>query len=212
MAKKVPAANGKMLEPVKEAEASPADLALTPERIRAATGTDNSPLQLRLLDQVWSAGWMQKGGDQDDAILAILAALEAIAPADGVEGMLATQMVATHEAAMECLRRAMIPDQLFEGRDVNLKHAEKLLQIYARQMEALDKHRNRGQQRITVEHVTVQAGGQAIVGNVQAPLAAPAEAASGPLAISHQAPDTVPLPDPLVAPKRVRQAAPRTSK
>lgn len=46
--------------------------------------------------------------------------------------MLATQLVATHEAAMECLRRAMISEQSFKGRDVNLKHAEKLLQIYAR--------------------------------------------------------------------------------
>jgi hypothetical protein len=38
-------------------------------------------------------------------------------------------------------------------------------------MEALDKHRGKGQQKITVEHVTVEAGGQAIVGNVRAPVA-----------------------------------------
>lgn len=61
------------------------------------------------------------------AIVAIFAALEAIAPAGGIAGMLATQTVATHEAAMAFLRRAMIPEQLFEGRDVNLKPAEKLL-------------------------------------------------------------------------------------
>jgi hypothetical protein len=33
-------------------------------------------------------------------------------------------------------------------------------------MEALDKHRDKGQQKVTVEHVHVHQGGQAIVGNV----------------------------------------------
>ncbi len=34
------------------------------------------------------------------------------------------------------------------------------------QVETLDKHRGKSQQKITVEHVNVEAGGQAIVGNV----------------------------------------------
>ena len=80
--------------------------------------------------------------------------------------MLAAQMISTHNAAMECLRRAMTEAQTFEGRDQNLKHAAKLLGLYERQLAALDKHRGKGQQKITVEHVTVEAGGQAIVGNV----------------------------------------------
>ena len=36
-------------------------------------------------------------------------------------------------------------------------------------MEALKRYRTGGQQKVTVEHVTVQAGGQAIVGNVSHP-------------------------------------------
>lgn len=82
--------------------------------------------------------------------------------------MLAIQMVATHNAAMECLRRAMIPAQSFEGRDQNLKHATKLLSIYSRQIEVLDKHRGKGQQKMIVEYVNVEAGGQAVVGHVEA--------------------------------------------
>jgi hypothetical protein len=39
--------------------------------------------------------------------------------------------------------------------------------LYAQQMAALDKHRGRGQQKVTVEHVHVHSGGQAIVGNVE---------------------------------------------
>lgn len=67
---------------------------------------------------------------------------------------------------MECLRRAMLPEQTVAGRDQNLKHATKLMSLYERQLAALDKRRGRGQQKVTVEHVHVAPGGQAIVGSV----------------------------------------------
>ncbi len=50
-------------------------------------------------------------------------ALAGIGPRDAAEGMLAAQMVAVHEAAMECLRRAMLDGQSFEGRQANLGQA-----------------------------------------------------------------------------------------
>jgi hypothetical protein len=37
-------------------------------------------------------------------------------------------------------------------------------------VEALSRHRGKGQQKVTVEHVHVHAGGQAIVGNVGIPV------------------------------------------
>jgi len=61
----------------------------------------------------------------------------------------------------------MHQEQTLEGREANLKHATKLLAIYEKQLAALDKHRGKGQQKVTVEHVQVQAGGQAIVGTVE---------------------------------------------
>ena len=95
-----------------------------------------------------------------------LEALAGIAPNDEIEGMLAAQMIACHSAAMECFRRAMIKEQPFEGRNQNLNFANKLSRTYALHMETLDKHRGKGQQKVTVEHVHVHQGGQAIVGNV----------------------------------------------
>ncbi|MFG6596128.1 hypothetical protein ACGYK4_16380 [Sulfitobacter sp. 1A13368] len=92
---------------------------------------------------------------------------ESLAPTDGLEGMLATQMVGTHHAALECLRMAAVPGQTFAGRDMNLKHAQKLMALYTQQVAALNKHRGKGQQKVTVEHVNVHAGGQAVVGNVE---------------------------------------------
>ena len=79
---------------------------------------------------------------------------------------MAAQLFASHAAAMECYRRAMLPDQPPEGRQTNLAQAAKLTRANAAQIEALAKHRGKGQQKVIVEHVHVYQGGQAIVGQV----------------------------------------------
>ena len=98
---------------------------------------------------------------------ATVAALIGIAPKDELEGMMAAQLIAAHNAAMECYRRAMIGEQTFEGRRENLAQANKLSRTYAALLEALNRHRGKGQQKVTVEHVHVHAGGQAVVGVVE---------------------------------------------
>jgi hypothetical protein len=40
---------------------------------------------------------------------------------------------------------------------------------YATLLEALNRHRGKGQQKVTVEHVHVHSGGQAVVGMVETP-------------------------------------------
>jgi hypothetical protein len=80
--------------------------------------------------------------------------------------MLAAQLIASHNAAIECYRRSMIPEQTFEGRSENLNQANKLSRTYATLLEALNRHRGKCQQKVTVEHVHVHEGGQAIVGNI----------------------------------------------
>ena len=81
--------------------------------------------------------------------------------------MLGAQMVAVHEAAMEAFRRAALAEQTFAGRELGLKYGDKLSRTYAALLETLDRHRGKGQpQVVRVERVTVEAGGQAIVGAV----------------------------------------------
>ena len=94
---------------------------------------------------------MRLSRSQTRSIAAAISQLKGIRPADELEGMLAAQAVATHSAAMECLRRATLPGQSIEGRDMNLRHAAKLSNTYTRQIEVLDKHRGKGQQQVTVE-------------------------------------------------------------
>ena len=63
----------------------------------------------------------------------------------------------------------MIGEQSFEGRRENLNQANKLSRTSATLLEALNRHRGKGQQKVTVEHVHVHAGGQAVVGMVETP-------------------------------------------
>jgi hypothetical protein len=134
-------------------------------------GTDKDAVRTWRLRELAETIYLWSNVSQDDIENKVARAVELyeeLKPADGLEGMLAIQMVGTHEAATECLRRAALQNQTFEGRDLALKHATKLMALYLKQVAALDKHRGKGQQKVTVEHVHVAAGGQAIVGNIEA--------------------------------------------
>ena len=54
----------------------------------------------------------------------------------------------------------------------------KLSRTYATLLEALNRHRGKGQQKVTVEHVHVHPGGQAVVGAVEPPGAGITESVS----------------------------------
>jgi hypothetical protein len=95
----------------------------------------------------------------------VLAAVHGIGANDEIEAMLAVQMVATHFAATSALRRLKGSDTMPQ-QDSNGNLAVKLLRTFASQTEALQRYRGNGQQKVTVEHVHVHTGGQAIVGSV----------------------------------------------
>lgn len=92
--------------------------------------------------------------------------MRAVKPRDELEAMLATQMGAIHAATMMLARRLnhveTIPQQDAAERALN-----KLARTFTTQMDSLKRYRTGGQQKVTVEHVTVNAGGQAIVGAVK---------------------------------------------
>jgi hypothetical protein len=135
-----------------------------------ATGTNDLDLQLGRVRQLLETLWLPRGcsdEDRDARVSTAIADLRAIRPRDTFEGALAVQMIATHNAALGCLQQALETPQTpfsFE----RLKQAEKLMGLYLRQLEALNKHRGIGAPTFNVGNVNVQAGGQAIVGHVQA--------------------------------------------
>jgi hypothetical protein len=94
-------------------------------------------------------------------------ALMGIQPQGELKGMIAAQLVATHNVAMECYRRANLQNVPLKVRDCHLNQGNKLSRTFVTLLEALNKHRGKGQQKVTVEHVHVHQGGQAIVGHVE---------------------------------------------
>jgi hypothetical protein len=137
-------------------------------KLKAIGGSKDDNFNNILANQVVQTLWLANSDkdERDRQIQATLSTMMGVQPRDELEGMLGAQMIATHNAAMECFRRAMLKEQSFEGRRQSLEFANKLVRSYATLIETLDKHRGKGQQVVRVEHVTVNAGGQAIVGAV----------------------------------------------
>ncbi len=124
-----------------------------------------------LVNQVTRSLWVNNSDEQshEKQLNAAIAALACSEPKSELESMVIAQLIASHNAAMECYRRAMIGEQTFEGRKENLNQANKLSRTWTTLLEALNRHRGKGQQKVTVEHVNVHSGGQAIVGAVESP-------------------------------------------
>jgi hypothetical protein len=126
----------------------------------------NSVLANQAAQTLWIAHSDEK--ERDRQLSATVAALAGFAPKDELERMVAAQLIGAHNAAMECYRRAMIPEQSFEGQRENLNQANKLSRTYSVLLDALNRYRGKGQQKVPVEHVHVHASGQAVVGIVEA--------------------------------------------
>ncbi len=105
----------------------------------------NNTLANQAVSSLWTV-------HSDDATLArqrnaTVEALIGIGPKDELEGMIAAQLLAAHNAAMECYRRAMIGEQTFEGRRENLSQGSKLSRTCDSLLEALNRHRGKARTR-----------------------------------------------------------------
>ncbi|WP_145136227.1 hypothetical protein [Roseomonas gilardii] len=123
-----------------------------------------------LVSETLATLWSPPGESEENQlkkVRAVSQTLAAFRPRDEIEGMLAAQAVALHFGAMECLRRAMVPNQPFETAAKLRKDGANLARAMTEMVEALNRKRGKGPQVVRVERVVVQEGGQAIVGNVQ---------------------------------------------
>lgn len=132
--------------------------------IMAEMGTMDTAFFLGVTGQIARIGAQGTKNDEGNSNF-LLSVVRAVQPRDELEAMLAVQMGAIHAATMMMAQRLnhvdTVPQQNSTEQALN-----KLARTYAMQMEALKRYRTGGQQRVIVEHVTVNAGGQAIVGAV----------------------------------------------
>src|SRR5215218_6685559 len=136
---------------------------------KAATGTDDAELQQELVTQVTMALPLAAaiGSEANRQAAAAVAALAALKPQDGLEGMAAAQIVLVRHAAADCMRKAMA-QKTPEAQDLCFRQAMRLMAMFQRQLEGLDRHRGKGAAMVNVERVNVEAGGQAVVGAMDA--------------------------------------------
>ena len=109
------------------------------------------------------------GASQDDSerLMAALGTLMEIGPNGALECLLAVQMMGVHNAALTFLRNATADGQDIEVRDANVLRAVRLMRLFVEQLEAMARLKGKTrEQKVTVEHVHVYEGGQAIVGAV----------------------------------------------
>jgi hypothetical protein len=127
-------------------------------------GTVDSDLSSILLEKLLGLYGTQNFSSKD--MNGALGFLQDMQPKDPAEAMLLTQMYGTHLLACRTMGNANISDQASEGVANNIAQATKLSRTYMAQMEALKKYRGKGQQKITVEHVNINEGGKAIIGDI----------------------------------------------
>jgi hypothetical protein len=144
------------------------DAAIGQALLMEALGTVDPDFLDGLLGVLWPLANVGTQGQTMDGrgLNVMLSLVKGVKPKDEVEAMLAAQMAAVHLVTMAFARRLArvktIPQQDSAERAFN-----KLARTFAAQVEALKRYRTGGEQKVTVEHVTVNEGGQAIVGNVR---------------------------------------------
>jgi hypothetical protein len=132
--------------------------------LMGAVGTTSCSFLNGLLNQlshVAAKGQQVSEGDLNF----MLSVIRDIEPADQLEAMLAAQMAAVHMATMKFACRLNQVDTI-DQQDSAERAFNKLARTFTTQVEALKRYRTGGEQRMVVEHVTVNEGGQAIVGSV----------------------------------------------
>lgn len=141
------------------------DLTLWTVMLQRALGAESGQAALRTLVQLsLMHGCVEAEGAGALDVNADIAAIAGIEPRDQLESLLAVQMVALHNLGMHSLAQATHPRQTVDGQELSAARGVRLLRAFREHVEALQRYRGKGQQRVTVEHVHVHQGGQAIVG------------------------------------------------
>jgi hypothetical protein len=134
-------------------------------RIMEMLGTTDPAFAKGIYAQLISASC--RGDDRYDAVALFfsLAAIKGKKPKDQFQAMLVAQAAVTHVLTMEQASQLARADCL-PIKDSAERAYNKLARTFIMQLEALNRLETGGEQKVTVQNVSVNEGGQAIVGNV----------------------------------------------
>ena len=96
-------------------------------------------------------------------------AAESIGADNSLEKMLAHQMAVAHEATMRLMDQALSSEARQEGIEACrlANTAARLMSVFQGGLLTLQRLRSGGTQTVTVQHVNIQPGAQAVIGNVE---------------------------------------------
>jgi hypothetical protein len=137
-------------------------------RLKKALGTDSSDFVNASLHQLQAAAQFPGSGICEIGINAALAFIEGFAPKNEVEAALAVQMACTHSATMAVLGRLGPAGGTEDHVCRFASAAARLARAFTTQFEAYRRLRHGGDQYVRVEHVHINEGAQAVIGNVRA--------------------------------------------
>jgi hypothetical protein len=129
----------------------------------AATGSASFEYSKTLFSQTLNAVFGTDLAEKANTINGIHEALIEMAPKDTYEGMLCSRLIVIHDQYMEYMKKATTKDLPSTFVDLKINRATKLMRIFNETLEALNKYRRKGEQRVIVQHVNVNNGNQAIV-------------------------------------------------
>lgn len=136
----------------------------------ATSGTSNARFAHRLAEQVAICQVMP--GDPADAAgskacaestSAAIATLTALAPANAIEAMIATQAVAAHNAGLDLLHLALLNRKDDRFVDSFVRQHARLANVTLRSLDQLTRLRGRQRQTIRIEHVRMVEDGKVTV-------------------------------------------------
>ena len=132
--------------------------------LKQALGTSDDAFYSNLVCQLAKVG--PKGSSVGEGLNFMLSVIKAVEPTNELESLLAAQMAAVHVAMMHMAALLSCATTL-KQQDSAERAMNKLARTFTTQLEALKRYRTGGQQKVTVEHVHVHEGGQAIVGHIE---------------------------------------------
>lgn len=138
------------------------DAAVGGELFMASLGTTDWDFGKIITAHLANLSSSPDGHVDNGSFLAHQALVQGIGPKDEIEALLAVQMAAVHSATM------MMAGRLRAERNANISESHerslnRLTRTFTAQVEALKRHRTRGVQKVIVQHVQVNEGGQAVV-------------------------------------------------
>ena len=100
--------------------------------------------------------------DHEQIANAFHGAMLGMDPKDIIESQLCSRLLVLHSKAMYFIKEAACAEYE-KVIDSNINRATKLMRLHNETLEALNRHRRKGEQKVTVQHVHVNKGGQAVV-------------------------------------------------